>query len=149
MQMGQRSRTVLLMTIDYGKAKDSEKKALVNGILKADDANGVPKNDLGVFMSEDTSPEVREFMKNYLLKDSSGLSDSDAKISANDLAKLSDNDISSILDSMPNRGETLNQYEARIQKYLSDEKEERERIARQRKRDKDLEELFNNGKSSN
>lgn len=148
MQMGQRSRTVPVMTIDYGKAKDSEKKALVNGILKADDANGVPKNDLGVFMSENTSPEVRDFMKNYLLKDSTGLSGSDAKISANDLAKLSDDDITSILDSMPNRGETLNQYESRIQKYLSDEKAERERIARQRKRDKDLEELFNNGKSS-
>lgn len=149
MQIGQRSRTVPLMTIDYGTAKDSEKKSLVNGILKADDANGVPKNDLGVFMSENTSPEVREFMKNYLLKDSTGLSGSDAKISANDLAKLSDDDITSILDSMPNRGETLNQYEARIQKYLSDEKQERERIARQRKRDKDLEELFNNGKPSN
>lgn len=148
MQMGQRVRTVPVMTVDFGTSKDSEKKSLVNGILKSDEPNGVPKNDLGVFMSEETSPEVREFMKNYLLKDSSGLSGSDANISANDLAKLSDDDISSILDSMPNRGETLNQYETRIQKYLSDEKAERERIARQRKRDKDLEEVFKSGKSS-
>lgn len=132
------------MSICELSGKDKQNGSLLSSLTRNDEKNGAPHSDIGVYMSKETSPEVLEFMKNYM--NFGNNSAHDVQISANDLAKLSDDDVSSILDSMPRRKETLNQYEQRIMDFLEKEKSERLSKAKAIKRQKDLERVYNSGK---
>ena len=141
MQMGLQKKHSPVFSVDVGVSEDSEKRSILQSISKVD-GNEAPRNDIAVFMSDETSEEVRNFMKNYLLKDTSDKS-TEPNISADDLQKLSDDDVNSILDSMPNRGETLNQYEKRIKEMLEKEKKERADAFKASKNAKELRDLLN------
>lgn len=141
MQMGLLKKHNPIFSVDVGVSEDSEKRSILQSISKVD-GNEVPRNDIAVFMSDETSEEVRNFMKNYLLKDTSDKS-SEPNISADDLQKLSNEDVDSILDSMPMRGETLNQYEQRIKEMLEKEKKERTDRFKVAKYHKDLKDALN------
>lgn len=141
MQMGLQKKHNPVFSVDVGVSEDSEKRSILQSISKAD-GNEAPRNDIAVFMSEETSEEVRNFMKNYLLKDASDKS-SEPNISADDLQKLSNEDVDNILDSMPMRGETLNQYEKRIKDMLEAEKKERSDRFKAAKYQKELKEALN------
>ena len=141
MQMGLQKKHNPIFSVDVGVSEDSEKRSILQSISKVD-GNEAPKNDIAVFMSQETSEEVRNFMKNYLLKDTSDKS-TEPNISADDLQKLSDDDVNSILDSMPLRGETLNQYEKRIKDMLEKEKKERSEAFKVAKYKKELNEVLN------
>lgn len=141
MQMGLQKKHSPVFSVDVGVSEDIEKRSILQSISKVE-GNEVPRNDIAVFMSEETSEEVRNFMKNYLLKDVSDKS-SEPNISANDLQKLSNEDVDSILDSMPNRGETLNQYEKRIKDMLEKEKKERSDAFKAARYKKELKEALN------
>lgn len=141
MQLGLQKKHNPTFSVDVGVSEDSEKRSILQSISKVD-GNEAPRNDIAVFMSKETSEEVRNFMKNYLLKDTSDKS-IEPNISADDLSKLSNEDVDSILDSMPMRGETLNQYEKRIKDMLEKEKKERADRFKAAKYKKDLKEALN------
>lgn len=48
---------------------DSQKEQVFNLIFAPDDFSGLPRNDIGVFLNEKTSPQVREFIQSQLHHD--------------------------------------------------------------------------------
>lgn len=104
---------------------DKPKNAdLNNAIFK--DENGNPRNDLGVFTSKETSPEVSNYIRNNLMAEHE---------KADQLPEQMRND-DAIIGAMPLHGETLNQYEERVANMLETEKQER-KVRKTEKRVKD------------
>lgn len=86
--------------------KDS---ALLNAVFTDEDGN--PRSDIGVYQSAETSPEVRNFVSNLMrsVGETENLPD-----------KMRNDD--AILQALPNHGETLNQYEQRVNDMVEQEK---------------------------
>lgn len=86
------------------------------------DENGNARSDIGMYQSSETSPEVRSFVANLMtpLGDTEKLPD-----------KYRDDD--AIVQAMPDHGETLNQYEKRVDSMLNDEKQARKTAKAEKK----------------
>jgi hypothetical protein len=93
----------------------NEKKVLLNSIYEPSDPHMPPKNDIGVFQSSETSPEVQTFIHNNLLQEQ--------QPTVTESALDADDD--DIVDGTPRRFETLNQFEHRVEDKLQSEKRER------------------------
>ena len=129
-QLGLRPRIGVIFQIDTGMPSNSEESALKNALFSSDERTGAPKNDIGVFMSKETSPEVKDYMQNTIMCD---IKDAGAQISEQELSEMSADDI---FNAMPNRGETREQYENRVLKTLEEEKEKVREKREQKKKEK-------------
>lgn len=91
----------------------SSKDSLLDTIFGLDPITRLPSGDLTVYMSENTSPEVREFIKSQLLSD---MSSKNENIS---IDGLSDDDI---IAFSRNSGESSSSYRDRILDLLKTER---------------------------
>lgn len=112
--------------ITIGVPVNAEDRAIQQLIVQPEDPNDAPKNDIGVFLSKNTAPEIVNYLKNTIMQ-KFDVKDADVSFGADDLKNLSDNDVNAIFDAMPQKGETLNQYEARVSLMLEQDKENAER----------------------
>lgn len=96
---------------------ENQKQAVLNSIYKGKDGE-LPANDVGVYMSDNTSPEVRDYMKRTVLQEQ-------ANQSTNETYLNTDGHDDALLDCMPNRGETRNHYEQRVIDMVETEKQKR------------------------
>lgn len=134
-QIGLRERHAPVILVDFGQQMNSERSKLVNEIYSADPATGVPRNDIGVFFSPNTSPEVRQHIEQLIMKRYDNPS---APLSASDFEQLDDKATQAIMDSMPEPDETLEQFEARVMVDLDNQRHERQVNAAARKLRKKL-----------
>lgn len=93
----------------------NEKKQLLNQIYRPTDDSLPPANDIGIFQSKETSPEVQNFIHNNLLQEQEPTV----------VQSALDADEDDICDGTPRRYETLNQFEKRVEDKLLKEKSER------------------------
>lgn len=106
-------------------SEENQKQAVLNNIYKGKDGE-LPNNDVGVYMSDKTSPEVRDYMKRTVLQEQANQPTNETYLNTNG------ND-DAVLDGMPNRGETRNHYEQRVIDMAEREKQEiQEKRARAR-----------------
>lgn len=98
-------------------SEENQMKAVLNTIYKGKDGE-LPTNDVGVYMSDKTSPEVRDYMKRTVLKEQSSQPTNETYLNT-------DGQDDALLDGMPNRGETRNHYEQRIIDMAETEKQKR------------------------
>lgn len=96
-------------------SEENQKQAVLNNIYKGKDGE-LPVNDVGVYMSDKTSPEVRDYMKRTVLQEQSHQPTNETYLNTNG----HDDDL---LDGMPYRGETRNHYEQRIIETVENEKQ--------------------------
>lgn len=96
-------------------AKTNEAESIANLVFATDPRTGLPADDIGVYMSDKTHPDIKRYIEENLF----------AEISPTNQIKSDMQDDKAIMDAMPQKGETLNQYEARIQAFLDKEKESR------------------------
>lgn len=94
-----------------GLVVDTPKDTAIKNAIYSDE-NGNPRNDLGVFMSDETSPEVRDYISRM---------HRERPETENIPDKMKNDD--AIIEGMPNHGESLMQYEDRVQSLLDSEKE--------------------------
>lgn len=125
-QKGLRPRCGVHTDITIGVPIDSEERSIQQLIVQPDDPSDAPKNDIGVFMSKNTAPEIVNYLKNTIMQKFDA-NDADVSFGADDLKNLSDDDVNAIFDAMPQKGETLNQYESRVSRMLEQDKENAER----------------------
>lgn len=85
-------------------------KPVQNLIFDIDPRTKLPRNDIGVFMSKETSPEVRTYIENMLLNEQKSVE------------RTRDVDDQTLVDTLPENGETTLQYEKRMTKLLEAEK---------------------------
>lgn len=107
-----------------GLIVDTPKDSAIKNAIFTDE-NGNPRNDLGVFQSEETAPEVREYVARM---------HRERPETENIPEKMRNDD--AIIDAMPNHGESLMQYEDRVKSMVDDEKAKR-KSARNEKKLKD------------
>ena len=86
---------------------NSQKDQVFNLIFAPDEFSGLPRNDIGVFLNEKTSPQVREFIQSQLHHDFC------PKVSVPD--GINDDDISFCTRKS---NETLEDYASRISTYM-------------------------------
>lgn len=97
-------------------SEENQKQAVLNNIYKGKDGE-LPTNDIGVYMSDKTSPEVRDYMKRTVLQEQSHQPTNETYLNT-------DGNDDALLDGMPNRGETRNHYEQRVIDMAEREKQE-------------------------
>lgn len=106
-------------------SEENQKQSVLNSVYKGKDGE-LPVNDVGVYMSDKTSPEVRDYMKRTVLQEQANQPTNETYLNTNG------ND-DAVLDGMPNRGETRNHYEQRVIDMAEREKQEiQERRSRAR-----------------
>lgn len=108
-----------------GIVVDTPKDASLKNAIYQDE-NGNPRTDIGVFQSDETAPEVRDYISRMHRE----------RPEAENIPDKMRND-DAIIEGMPNHGESLLDYEDRVQKMVDDEKE----ALRSKKLEKKLKEL--------
>lgn len=110
--------------VDPGKKEtepfiESSEDSLLKGIYVPDSITGLPQSDISVFMSKNTSPEVREFIRQQVMSPN-GVSP-DASVQYSSL----DDDV--IVQLTRNQSESLDDYRNRVVSFVND-------IAKQQKK---------------
>lgn len=101
--------------IQFDKVKTDESNAVSEILSTVDPRTRLAVDMISVFRSKETSPEVRSFIEqNFLVEQNQETLPSGLDISDDD-----------IIDTTPNRYDTLNELEERLAKRLEDEKNAR------------------------
>lgn len=101
-----------------------EENPLLDVIFGIDEKKGAPRGDLSMYLSEKTSPEVRAFISQQLMRDF-------ATVSETGLPSDFDGDISQLIRE---KGETLDEYQSRLSSFLRSQFEQQERESELAKR---------------
>lgn len=92
-------------------------EGITSVIFSVNERTGLPSNDISVYMNKNTSPEVREFIKENLLADANP---NNLAPSGDYVDQMSDDDK---IAAAPLRHETLDHYERRIKEMADAEKQ--------------------------
>lgn len=120
---------VITPTINYNKDFDlpesvkSESDHVFDMIFAPDPVSGLPRNDIGVFLNDKTSPTVRDFIQSQLHQDLSG-----KRVAVPD--GISDDDIASLTRDSK---ETIEEYSSRVNAYMKNQAQVVKRFVRDRK----------------
>lgn len=112
-----------------GSIVDAPKDTAIRNSIYQDE-NGNPRSDIGVFQSDETAPEVRDYISRMRRE---------RPDTENIPEKMRNDD--AIIEGMPNHGESLMEYEDRVQTMVDDEKQSRKTKKAEQKLKKALKDL--------
>lgn len=119
-QIGLQKSTFISKGFVVDKPKDTD----INNAINTNPLNtGFGRNDIGVYMSDETDPRIADYIHKKRLGELP---------TGEDISAVHQDD-DAIIQGMPNRGETLNQYEERVDAMLKHEKDERKRKLNEKK----------------